>query len=407
MPFSQLPVNYAGQYAQALANAYPYLSYFSDLWNGPNNTLYRLGRGKTIYVPSMTVSGAKAANRDQITGVFNRNWNNEWQPLTMRMDRDWDTLVDPLDIMETDEVATIANITRTFNETQKVPEMDAYAASSLAGYADEFGGSDATVYTADNILTEWDQALAYMSSQRVNRDRVVCKVTPETYILLKQAAGITRFIQITDGIQHADRNIARLDGVYITEVPPDVMKSAYDFTDGWIAAPGATQINMILYDARGLLAPIVYDQALMSAPNAQSKGKWLYYERYYYDVFQLANRRSSIFVNKSTAGTLGTVTVTSAAGSGSGATVITYSGDLIFPGGTANAGVDVFYNINTGSGQTLNYGQALPSATWTQTGANPLALTGQTAGQYVTIALVNHQTGLVVAGGNAVIVTGD
>ena len=101
MAFNQAPVNYAKEYAKELANAYPYLSYFNEIWNGPNSTKYKPVSGKTIMVPSMTTSGARAVDRDQITGVFNRNWNNEWQPLEMRMDREWDTLIDPMDIQET------------------------------------------------------------------------------------------------------------------------------------------------------------------------------------------------------------------------------------------------------------------------------------------------------------------
>lgn len=123
MAFTQTNVNYATQYAQALANAYPYLSYYADLWAGANAQRYRPINGKTIAVPSLEVSGAKATNRNQITGVFNRNWNNDWQTLTMSMDREWDTLIDPMDIVETNDIATIANITQTFVEQQKVPKQ--------------------------------------------------------------------------------------------------------------------------------------------------------------------------------------------------------------------------------------------------------------------------------------------
>ena len=38
----------------------------------------------------------------------------------MQMYREWDTIVDPkMDIVETNNVATIANATKTFNEFQK------------------------------------------------------------------------------------------------------------------------------------------------------------------------------------------------------------------------------------------------------------------------------------------------
>lgn len=127
MAFVQTDVNYASEYSRALAQQYPYLSYFAALLAANNSNLYKSGMGKTMYIPSLEVSGARAVNRDQITGTFNRNWNNEYQAVTLDMDREWDTLVDPLDIVETDDVATIANITRAFNEMQKIPKIWAVA----------------------------------------------------------------------------------------------------------------------------------------------------------------------------------------------------------------------------------------------------------------------------------------
>ena len=76
-----------------------------------------------MYIPSITVKGAHAVDRDQITGTFNRNFNNEYQAVTLQQDREWDTLIDPMDIVETNDVATIANVTKVFNDMQKVPKF--------------------------------------------------------------------------------------------------------------------------------------------------------------------------------------------------------------------------------------------------------------------------------------------
>ena len=206
-------VNYAAQYGRELANAYPYLSYYADLWNQGESQRFRPYQGRTVFIPSMTTTGATAVNRDQITGTFNRNFSVEWQPCLMEMDREWSTLVDPMDMVETNEVATIANVTRTFNEQQKVPEQDAYMSSKLAGFASAFGGTSTSSLTSSTVLGLWDDFLAYMTDMRVNRDRVQCKMTPATYKLLKEATGLTRFVETAEGFRGVDRNIARLDGV--------------------------------------------------------------------------------------------------------------------------------------------------------------------------------------------------
>ena len=395
-------MNYAAQYGRELANAYPYLSYFGDLWNAGESQRFKPLQGKTVYIPSMSTTGAKAVNRDAIDGNFTRNFDINWEAKTLEMDREWDTLIDPLDMMETNEVATIANVTQTFNQFQKIPEQDAYMASKLAGFAAQHGGIVTTVPSADNILTLWDNALAYMTDQRVNRDRLRCKVIPSVYKLLKEATGLTRFVETGAGIQNVDRNIARLDGVQIEEVPSDMMKTAYDFTVGFAPSVSAAQINMLFYDSMAIAAPIIYDTSMISAPTAQSKGKYLYYERYYYDVFCLSQRQAGVYALLSAGPSLGSLTVTSAQGPKSGESIITSVGDQILANGNPVAGTSLKYCVNEDSAVSLTYGQ-VPDATktWNKLG-NPATIGSLTSGKYVTVAQVNDATGFAIAGGNAV-----
>ncbi|MBQ1792549.1 MAG: hypothetical protein II008_20410 [Oscillospiraceae bacterium] len=408
MAFLQTDVNYAAEYSQALAQAYPYLSYFGAIWAGDNSTRYRPGMGKTMYIPTIQVSGAVDVNRNQINGTFNRNWNNEWQSVELQMDREWNTLIDPLDITETNDVATIANVTRAFTEMQKVPEMDAFLASKLAGFAADFGGVSTQSLTSSSILTEWDNALEYMTNQRVNRDRLIAYMTPGTYKLLKQATGLTRFIEVTNGIQAVDRNVARLDGVTVVEVPVDMMKTAYTFTEGWaIDTAHAVQINFLLVDPMAVAAPIKYETAMMSAPTAQSKGKYLYYERYYYGAFILNQRQAGVYAHLGSAPSVGTLTVTSTAGTAAGSTKIAVSGYGIGQNGDPDEGLVMKYCPNNATDSiSFTYNTAPASGTWTEVAAAPFALTSQTANYYIYVVLINKQTGGVVAAGKTQNVVG-
>ena len=406
MGFIQTDVNYAAEYSRALAQAYPYLSYFSAIWASENSTRYKPGMGKTMYIPTVTTSGAVDVNRNQITGTFNRNWNNQWQAVELQMDREWNTLIDPMDIDETNDVATIANITRAFVEQQKVPEMDAFIASKLAGFAAQYGGVSTSSLDASTILGLWDAGLEYMTNQRVNRDRLVAYMTPGTYKLLKQATGLTRFIEVTNGIQAVDRNVARLDGVTIVEVPADMMKTAYTFTEGWaVNQSTAQQINFMLVDPMAVAAPIKYETAMMSAPTAQSKGKYLYYERYYYGAFILDQRQAGVYAHLGAAPSLGSLSVTSTAGSAAGDTKIDVTGNGIFGDGQPVEGLKLVYTVNDAA-VTVTY-NAVPDATKTWADlTNGGTLKSQTAGKYITVAMVNEQTGKCVSGGNTTLVVG-
>ena len=404
-------VNYASEYSRALAQMYPYLSYFAALLAGNNSNRYKAGMGKTMYIPTVTVTGARDVNRNSINGNFSRNWENQWQAVELQMDRDWDTLIDPMDIDETAGVAAIANITRAFVEQQKVPEMDAFIASKLASFASAFGGVSTQSLTSSTILTEWDNALAYMVNQRVNRDRVVAYMTPATYKLLKQATGMTRFIEVTSGIRDVDRNIARLDGVKVIEVPDDMMKTAYTFTQGWaVDTVSAQQINFLLVDPEAVAFPVKYETAMVSAPTAQSKGKYLYYERYYYGGFCLNERQAGVYAHLGAAPSLGELTVTSVANTATGATagdtVVTASGKGIFGTGAPMEGLKLVYSVNNAA-VSLTY-NAVPDATKTWADLdNGGVIAGQIAGKYITVALVNKQTGFVVAGGNTTLVVAE
>ena len=403
-------VNYAEQYGKELANAYPYLSYFGDVMNVGEAQRFRPHTGKTVFIPSMRTTGSKAANREQITGVFNRNFSTEWQACTLEMDREWDTLLDPMDIDETNEVATIANIAKTYNELQKIPEQDAYVASKLAGFASQFGGTDSSSLSSSSILDLWDTYLAYMTDARVNRDRIMCKMTSNAYKLLKEATGLTRFVETTNGIRDVDRNVARLDGVRIAEVPSDLMKTAYNFDldgGGFAPADGAGQIDILLYDPMAVAVPVIYDSAMISAPTAATKGKWIYYERHYYGAFALNQRGAGFFAHLSAAPSLGTLTVTSAAGSAAGASVITASGNGIGQNGHADDNLEMYITSGNNAAPSVTYGAVLPNTvTWAKVSGSPIALTSQTAGKYATVALVNKYTGKAVAAGSAVEVVG-
>lgn len=401
MSFEQKAINYAQQYAKELANAYPYLSYFSEVYASPNNAQCKPVNAQTVMIPSMSVSGARAVNRNSINGQFSRNFNVNYEPKQLGMYREWDTIVDKMDIVESNDVATIANATKTFNQFEKVPEMDAYAAMKIASFADEFGGVDATTLTSANILEKWDEYLAFMTDQRVNRDRVVAHVIPSIYKLLKEASGLTRFIEVTNGIRNVDRNVGKLDGVTIVETPSDMMQTLYDFTEGWVVDANATQINILFDDPLAIIAPIVYEVSMFTPASAATRGKDVYYESYYYDVFSLKNRGAGFFASKALP-TLGVLGVTSVAGSTSGDTKIDVTGAMINSIGDPFNGLELYVAVDTNA-VSLTYGSTLPNgATWAKfvNGSDITAATGKVA----TIALVNKATGAVIAGGNATVV---
>lgn len=125
-------LNYAQAYQQGLQNRYSEngLLFTQKLWNSPSNTLLKFTGAKEVKVPRLLIKeGRKDRTRRTITNI-DANYENQWETYTLTNERYWSTLVDPSDVDETNYVTSIANITKTFNDTEKVPEMDKFMVSN-------------------------------------------------------------------------------------------------------------------------------------------------------------------------------------------------------------------------------------------------------------------------------------
>lgn len=286
-------LNYAHEYQRSLEQAFPYVLYFGALYATPNNGRYRWLNGKTIEIPSISVTGRVDSTRDTIATAA-RNYDNSWIPLTLANERKWSTLVHPRDVQETNQVTTIANITKVFNEEQKFPEMDAYTISKIyADWTTQGEKADTTALTAENILSVFDKFLEEMSEGRVPKTGLLLYVTPAVNTLLKSAQGIYRTLNV--GTQNRlSRAITALEEVEISEVPSELMKTLYNFTQGWKPATSAKQVNMMLINPISVITPTSYEFAKLDPPSALSEGKYVYYEESHEDVFVLKNKNKGI-----------------------------------------------------------------------------------------------------------------
>lgn len=296
-------VSYADEYQRELSQWFPYVLNFGALYATPNNNRYRWTSSKTIEIPSIRTSGRTNADRDSI-GTAQRNYDNAWEPKTLIHERKWSTLVHPRDIDETNLVASISNITNVFNTTQKFPEMDAYTISKIFAdwsLAEDEGGNvrtpDTTVLSVNNILDVFDNLMLQMDNERVPANGRILYVTHEVNKLLKNADKISRSIDVSSGPNAIDRRVNRLDEVQIIPVPAVLMKTAYDFTEGWAVDDDASQINMFLVHPLAVITPVSYEFADLSAPSAVTEGKYYYYEESHEDVFILNKQAGAIRFN--------------------------------------------------------------------------------------------------------------
>ena len=292
--------NYAEQFNPILEQKYAKELTSYDLFQ--SNPQVKFIDAQTIKLPSITVSGYKDHNRKSI-GFNAGEVSNEWTPLKLDHDRDIEFAIDPMDVDETNQVLSIANIQGTLETEQTIPEKDSYVYSKLYKEAETFASNGATVsttvLTAQNILEEFDKAMEKMDEASVPSEGRVLRVTPAINRLLKEAKELQRIMAVNGGKNKVSRSIYDLDDVTIKVIPSSRFKTKYNFTDGCVPAVDAKQINFMLIHASAIVARDKYSYIKVFTPEHDSRtaDKFLLQSRFYMGAFLIKNRAHGIYIN--------------------------------------------------------------------------------------------------------------
>lgn len=182
---------------------------------------------KSFHFTQMSVSGYKTHSRQ---GGWNAGtYNQKDIPYTVTHDRDIEFLVDKADVDETNQTASIQNISRTFEQTQVAPEIDALFFSKVAQAAQKTEGYNsstaASEYTAENVFTKLKAILAAGKLRRYKaKGALIMYVSSHIMDLLERSKEFTRKIemtQIAEGGMGIETRVTDIDGVTLMEVVDD------------------------------------------------------------------------------------------------------------------------------------------------------------------------------------------
>lgn len=283
-------INYAIDYGSAVQEAFGGKRYSDKLWNPSSNGSVKFVSASHVRVPKITVTSGRTYRnrRDMTVGELN-NWSNDYTDYELKFDREWETLVDPRDVKDTDGAATIATITSAYNKQQKMPEMDKYMFSKLYKEKVKLDGSNgihSVVLDESNILQTFDKMLKEMKENEVDSD-LTLYITVDANDMLKRAVAPNRTITVDGANGDLNRIVRSLDKVQIVEVPSKRMKTDFDFTVGAKDKAGSQQIEMFLIADGIHVAPDQYDFVGFQEPTALTKGNYLYYESEFSDVLMI------------------------------------------------------------------------------------------------------------------------
>jgi len=280
-------VNYAELWSNKIRELYGQELTCDPLYH--SNTDIQLNGGKTIKIPTLTVSGYVDHTRASL-GFTQGNYANAYETKTLDHDRSIEFVIDPIDFDETDTVVSLANVQNRFERTQAIPELDCYTYSKLYSEAARVNASiKTTALTASNILADFDSNLEAFENKGVPLDRLILFCIPEYKKLLKNAEGIQRTLDIKQG-GGIDRRVHSIDDISnIVTVMPDRLKTAYNFTTGCVAATNAKQIQYILIDPECQVSRVKYSYIHLFAPGSDSRtsDNYLYQNRRYNGTFAI------------------------------------------------------------------------------------------------------------------------
>ena len=280
---------------------------------------------KTFHFTQMSTSGYKNHNRN---GGWNKgNYVQKDVPFTVTHDRDISFLVDKADVDETNATASIQNISRTFEQTQVVPETDALFFSKVAQAAQKEEGYHSTTaiaaYTKAKVFGMLKDILAKGKLRRYKANgSLVMYVCSEIMDALEQSTEFTRKIELTqiaEGGIGIETRVTDIDGVAVMEVVDD--ERFYDAFD-WepeaggfepqkkvasgTAKAGAHKINVLVACGQTCKTVPKISSIYYFEPGAHTEGDgYLYQNRSLSDVFVFPNGKDnkvdSVFVDVDTA----------------------------------------------------------------------------------------------------------
>ncbi|MDM8204273.1 capsid protein [Faecalicoccus acidiformans] len=294
-------ISYAEKFLPMLQEKYR-LESKSDFLTTPNSQI-RFVDAKTIKVPEMKLGGYGSHTRG--IGFNTSQLSTSYKAYTLGWDRDVELFVDPMDIDETNQVVSVANIQNTFEEDVAIPERDKYRFSKL--YQDVSSKNataidSTTKLTTSNILATFDAMMEKMDEAEVKEEGRRLVVTPTVYTMLKKAEGIQRTLEASSA-KNINRIVHSLDDVEIIKVPSSRLKSKYaDAGEGdekaYTATSDAVQIHMILVEPGAVIAVDKYAYIKVFTPGSDSRTAdgYVYQNRKYGDLFLIEAKKDGVAI---------------------------------------------------------------------------------------------------------------
>lgn len=248
-------------------------------------------------VKVLKVSTTGLGDYSRTTGYPKGDVTATWETLTLAEERGKEISIDRMDNEETLGQAFGA-VTGTFMRDNVIPELDAYRFAKYASATGILSETATAALSADDIISEIDDAVKGMDAAEVPADGRVLFVNSDLKPVLNKA--LSRQWGSKSAVNTA---LSEYNGMRIVYVVPSRFYSAVTLNDGsasWGFTKGA--------DAKALNFMIIYPQAVLQAKKFalpkiftpdenQTMDAWKFQFRLYHDAFVYDNKAKGIFAH--------------------------------------------------------------------------------------------------------------
>src|SRR5690554_773411 len=282
-------INYAEQYRSELDQVLKQNMLTNEL-ETPN--VVWMG-AKTFHVPTLSVTGYQDHSRN---GGWNRgSVATEYEPYTLQFDRDVEFFVDQMDVDESNQAASAANITRVFIEEQAGPEVDAYRFGKMAQHAISQGLVTEEDVDATNVYQRLKADI--LKVRKYGPSNLIAYISSEAMDALERSNEFQRVINVQNQGTAIETRVTSLDGVRLVEVWDMArFNTQHDFTEGFV--PEGQDINWVIVYRGAVVAVTKINSIYLFAPGQHTQGDgYLYQNRMYHDLFVMKNKADGIVLS--------------------------------------------------------------------------------------------------------------
>ncbi|EAE2351710.1 hypothetical protein G5724_001851 [Listeria monocytogenes] len=287
-----MAINYVDKYGKELDQKLVFGTYTNEL-ETPN--LLWLD-AKTFKIQTITTTGLKPHTRNK--GYNEGSASNENTAYTITFERDVEFFVDVMDVDETGQALTAANVTKEFNSRHSAPEVDAYRFSKLATEAKKNGYSTAETITEENVFRTLKAAIRKV--KKYGTQNLVMYVSVDVMAALELSKDFTRTISNQNiGPSSLETRVTGIDGVKLVEIEAeDRFYDTFDFTDGYKPAASAKKLNYLLINKGSVIGGTKHASIYLHAPGSVGQGDgWLYQYRVYHDIFVKEQQKDGVIAS--------------------------------------------------------------------------------------------------------------